>query len=104
MNKGMEKRLNIRNAVVYSLRQARSESPRKNCVAATSDGARKNAKLRQNTLKVKMRCPQVDRNWPNPRDWMVPGDSFAAGKISRSRDRTTPGIPQKIQRARSAPA
>jgi len=90
MNKGMEKRLSIRNAVVYSLRHARSEIPPKNCVAATSDGARKNAKLRQNTLKVKMRCPQVDRNWPNPRDWIESEDPFATGKINSSRDRTTP--------------
>src|SRR6266403_1794176 len=57
-NKGMEKRHSMKNAEAYSVRQAKLDRPARNCTAAGSEVARKNAKLRQKTLKVRIRCAQ----------------------------------------------
>ena len=50
----------ITKAVTYSLRQAKWNSPLRNCTAELSDGDRKNTRLKQKTLKVKIRCAQTD--------------------------------------------
>src|SRR5260370_16461641 len=65
-NKGIEKRLSIKNTEAYSLCHAKLDNPDKNWVAELSEGARKNAKLRQKTLNVKMRCPHNESNPPKP--------------------------------------
>src|ERR1700674_3595086 len=57
-NKGMEKRQSMKNAEAYSVRQAKFDKPARNCTAAGSEVARKPAKLRQKTLKVRIRCAQ----------------------------------------------
>src|SRR5260370_38218000 len=60
-NKGMEKRLSMKNTEAYSLCHEKSDNPDKNWVAAPSEGARKNAKPRRKTLNAKMRCPHKER-------------------------------------------
>src|SRR5260370_27882904 len=65
INKGMEKRLSMKNTEAYSLCHEKLDNPDKNWVAAPSEGARKNAQLRQKTLKVKIRCPHNERNPAN---------------------------------------
>src|SRR5258708_37524097 len=67
-NKGMEKRLSIKKTEAYSLCHAKLGNPDKNWVAELSEEARKNAKLRQKTLNVKMRCPHSERNPAKARD------------------------------------
>jgi len=51
----------MKNAEAYSLRQAKLDSPPRNCTAELSDSARKKAKLKQKMLKVKTRFPQSER-------------------------------------------
>src|SRR5260370_16528689 len=65
-NKGMEKRLSMKNTEAYSLCHEKLDNPDKNWVAAPSEGARKNANLSQKTLKVNMRCPHNKTNPANP--------------------------------------
>src|SRR2546421_8791064 len=60
-NKGMEKRPSMKNAEAYSVRQAKLDRPARNCTAAGSEAARKNTKLRQRTLKVRIRCAQREK-------------------------------------------
>ena len=61
INKGTEKRLSMKNAVAYSLLQAKLDNPARNCTADLSDAALKKAKLRQKTLKVMTRCVQMEK-------------------------------------------
>src|ERR1700741_661782 len=60
-NNGRVKRPSMKNAEAYSIRQAKSDRPARNCTAAGSEAARKNAKLRQKTLKVRIRCAQREK-------------------------------------------
>src|SRR5882762_4989561 len=71
INKGMEKRHSMKNAEAYSVRQAKLDRPARNCTAAGSEVARKNAKLRQKTLNVRMR-------WAHREKMPVEGLSSAA--------------------------
>jgi hypothetical protein len=64
----MEKRLSIKKTEAYSLCHAKLDNPDKNWVAELSEEARKNAKLRQKMLNVKMRCPHSERNPTKARD------------------------------------
>src|SRR2546430_17248008 len=60
-NKGMEKRQSMKNAEAYSVRQAKLDRPARNCTAAGSEVARKNDKLRQKTLNVRIRWAQREK-------------------------------------------
>src|SRR5467141_2566750 len=89
-NKGAEKRHNMNNAEAYSARQAKLDRPARNCTAAVSEAARKNAKLRQKTLKVRIRCAQREKT---PAECGSQAASFCfvlAGEKKRSTAKTMP--------------
>jgi len=51
----------IKNAAAYSLRQAKWDNPASSCTAEASEVARKNAKLKQRMLKVRILCAQREK-------------------------------------------
>ena len=51
----------MKKAEAYSLRQAKLDSPARNRTAAVSEVARKNIKVKQKRLKVRIRCAQMEK-------------------------------------------
>src|SRR5581483_1072955 len=103
MNDGTEKRHSMKNAVAYSLRQAKFDNPERNCAADSMEVARKKAKLKQKMLKVKIRCPQRSKNLLKGRGRVTSSPFLAGGQNKRSRDKTTPWMAPKITNVQLAP-
>src|SRR5689334_10001266 len=95
-NRGMAKSASMANADKYSVRHAKLERPLKNSTAALNDVARKKARLRQNTLNVKMRWPQRLRKFRIGGAGLGSVSCFLIGNRMRSIDKTKPWIPPKI--------
>src|SRR6266404_2629457 len=102
-NRGMAKSASMANADTYSERHAKLERPLKNCTAALNEVARKNAKLRQNMLNVKMRWPQRLTKLRKGRAELGSVTCFLLGNRMRSMDKTKPWIAPKIANVQLAP-
>src|SRR6266404_3538441 len=68
-NKGMEKRHSMKNAEAYSVRQAKLDRPARNCTAAGSEVARKKARRREKTTKVRISCAKGETGPKECRAW-----------------------------------
>ncbi len=93
----------ITKAETYSLRQAKWNSPPRNCTAELSDGDRKNTKLKQKMLKVRIRCDQRDRKPVKLLDRTASAGFFLATEKKRSMDRTTPWMAPNTTNVQFAP-
>src|SRR2546427_5413985 len=100
ISKGREKTNNIANAAAYSLRHAKLNSPPNSCTAARREVARKNNSVKQKTLKVMIRCTQVEKN---PSCEFASPTFFCGGKKACSTSRATPWIAPKTTYVQFAP-
>src|SRR5437867_617784 len=93
----------MKNAEAYSGRQAKLESPARNSTAECREVARKNARLKQRMLKVRMRCAQSVKK-PVGRVAAVSEACLVfVGKKNRSTGRTMPWMAPKITKVQFAP-
>lgn len=93
----------ITKAERYWLCQVKWNNPPRNCTAELRDGARKNTKLRQKILKVRIRCAQTEMKPPGQRGKGASADFVFAGKRRRSTDKTTPWMPPNTTYVQFAP-
>src|SRR5260370_25821745 len=102
-NRRIEKRQSMKNAEAYSFRQAKRENPESSCNAEVSEGARKKARLRPRTLKVRILCAHREKNPTERWGRSTPPDLDLAGKKYRSTANTTPWMAPKTINVQFAP-
>src|SRR5437899_2841581 len=100
MSSGIAKTNSIANAPAYSLRQAKFDRPTSISTAARSEVARKNSKVRQKTLKVKIRCVQTESKLSGE---FASRTLSLGGKVTCSTSRATPWIAPKKTYVQPAP-
>src|SRR6266481_3177269 len=93
----------MKNAEAYSLRQAKLDNPASSCTADVSEVARKKARLRPRTLKVRILCAQREKKPTERWGRSTPPDLDLAGKKYRSTANTTPWMAPKMTNVQFAP-